>query len=100
MGDPVDDLKAWLSDTGTRQVKFARLTKTSIATVWRWLHRENKPSGEAAAAIERITGIPAASWWDEPAEAEDDSDPATTDAEPPGAGGTDPSTDATPTEAA
>ena len=62
--DPVDALWEWLKEDESRtQQQLATVCNVTLQTVWRWLHRKTKPTGEAAFRLERELGIPAASWW-------------------------------------
>jgi hypothetical protein len=42
--------------------RFAELIKVSRVDVWRWMTGKRCPSIDSAAAVELVTGIPAALW--------------------------------------
>ena len=54
-------LSAWLTQRGRTRELAAELG-VCAATVWRWRHGKQRPSGGARIVIEQRTGIPRGLW--------------------------------------
>ena len=55
-------LADWLKRSDTSQASLARQLETSTTNIQRWLHGHRVPRVEFLAKLERLTGIPSASW--------------------------------------
>lgn len=56
------ELRDWLKESGLTHRAFARAHGFSAALLSQWLTGHRNPGLPSAIKLERITGIPAASW--------------------------------------
>lgn len=62
MGNPSEALRSFMNRTGRNQLTLAKFLGVSQPTVSKWLKSKAVPPLRTAIRIERLTGVPAASW--------------------------------------
>ncbi len=65
MVDPSRELRRWRKSSGLSLEKIAARVGCNPGALWYWMEGKRTPQLGAALAVQKLTGIPVAAWWEQ-----------------------------------